>query len=154
MCISISCCHICRPLGSGSTRTPAFGCVGRSRSAVPPPQLQSSALVLFLAARTQRKPRTPNVPPAAAGRRLPTEAAETCCKSCRQCGPPVCSWPDHRRRSYFSQPHFFSTRQTRGAAHQIRFRTRFRISCELFCRSRGLRQYIDPKESKIKKGPL
>ena len=80
-----------RPLGSGSTRTPAFGCVGRSRSAVPPPQLQSSALVLFLAARTQRKPRTPNVPPAAAGRRLPTEAAETCCKSCRQCGLPVCS---------------------------------------------------------------
>ena len=71
-----------RPLGSGRSRTPAFGCVGRSRSAVPPPQPQSRARVLFLAARTQRKPRTPNVPRGAAGRRLPTEAhrrTECCC---------------------------------------------------------------------------
>ena len=32
-----------RPLGSGRSRTPAFGCVGRSRSAVPPPQTDASA---------------------------------------------------------------------------------------------------------------
>ena len=89
-----------RPLGSGRSRTPAFGCVGRSRSAVPPPQPQSRARVLFLAARTQKKPRTPNVPRGAAGRRLPTEAhrrTECCC----QCEPPACSWPEHHRRGPF-----------------------------------------------------